>query len=112
MGNEPPAANSRDECNQPDKPKETKPLPGSVDINSLSLTGLFVFAFFYTLYFAQVIFLPLVVALLLSFMLAPVVRSLSRLKIPEALGAALLLILLLGACFMDSTVFLNLLQNG
>ncbi|HWP91182.1 MAG TPA: AI-2E family transporter [Thermodesulfobacteriota bacterium] len=70
-----------------------------IDIQSLFLAGIFLLAFFYTLYFARVIFLPLVLALLLSFMLTPLVRSLKRLKVPEALGAALLLLLLLGGVF-------------
>ncbi|MGH7792082.1 MAG: AI-2E family transporter, partial [Thermodesulfobacteriota bacterium] len=65
-------------------------------VRSRPLTGLFVLAFFYTLYFAKPIFLPLVLALLLSFLLAPVVRGLKRLFIPEVIGAALVLLTVLG----------------
>jgi predicted PurR-regulated permease PerM len=67
------------------------------DVRSLPLTGLFILAFFYTLYFAKPIFLPLVLALLLSFLLAPVVRGLKRLLIPQAIGAALILLAILAA---------------
>jgi len=96
MENDPPAINSDEESAQTDIPKISKPLRVTIDIQSLFLAGIFLLAFFYTLYFARVIFLPLVLALLLSFMLAPLVRGLKRLKIPEWLGAALLLLLLLG----------------
>lgn len=65
-------------------------------VRSRPLTGLFVLAFFYTLYFAKPIFLPLVLALLLSFLLAPVVRGLKRLFIPEVIGATLILLTVLG----------------
>jgi predicted PurR-regulated permease PerM len=66
------------------------------DIRSLALTGLFILAVFYTIYFMRSVLLPLVLALLLSYLLRPVVRSLARLKIIPALGAAIVLITLIG----------------
>src|SRR5688572_19372437 len=60
---------------------------GPIDIRSLALTGIFVLLFFYTLYFARAIFLPIVLALLLSFLLAPAVRGFRRIGIPQAIGA-------------------------
>jgi predicted PurR-regulated permease PerM len=71
-------------------------LQGPFGIRSIALTGLFVLASFYTLYFGRAFFLPIVLALLLSFLLSPVVRGLKRLHIPEALGAALAIFSLLG----------------
>ncbi|HEU5235605.1 MAG TPA: AI-2E family transporter [Pyrinomonadaceae bacterium] len=62
------------------------------DIRSIALTGLFVLAVFYTVYFMRSILLPIVLAMLLSYLLRPIVRGLARLKIPLAVGAALLLI--------------------
>jgi len=62
------------------------------DIRSIALTGLFILAVFYTIYFMRSILLPLVLALLLSYLLRPMVRGLARLKIPLPVGAALLLI--------------------
>src|ERR1700730_17148677 len=63
-------------------------------------TGLFVLAIFYTLFFASEFFLPIVLALLVSLLLLPSVRLLRKIGIPESLGAAvtiiLLVILLLG----------------
>ncbi len=53
------------------------------------LLGLFVLACLYTLYFARPILLPVVMALLLSWILAPAVRHLQRLHLPPAWGAGL-----------------------
>jgi predicted PurR-regulated permease PerM len=68
----------------------------SPTLSGLALTGLFILAWFHTLYFARDFFMPVVLAILLDFLLKPLVRSLERLHIPEALGAALVLGLLLG----------------
>jgi predicted PurR-regulated permease PerM len=64
-------------------------------IQSISLTGLFILAVFYTMYFMRSVLLPIVLALLLSFLFRPVVRGLARLKIPLPVGAALVLVGLL-----------------
>jgi predicted PurR-regulated permease PerM len=61
------------------------------DIRSIALTGLFILAVFYTIYFMRAILLPLVLALPLSYLLRPIVRSLARLKIAPAFGAAIVL---------------------
>ncbi|MEY2510568.1 MAG: hypothetical protein QOE26_1331 [Verrucomicrobiota bacterium] len=67
------------------------------DIKSLALTGLFVLAVFYTMYFMRAMLLPLVLALLLSYLLVPLVRGLARLRIPPHLGAGIVLLALIGA---------------
>src|SRR6266436_6028282 len=54
------------------------------DIRSLALTGLFILAVFYTIYYLRSVLLP-------------IVRALARIKIPTLLGAALILITLLAA---------------
>src|SRR5260370_11905543 len=64
---------------------------------ALAVTGLFVLASFYTLYFCRSLLLPLVLAGLLSLLLSPVVRGLKRLHIPEPLGAGLVLLTVLGS---------------
>ncbi len=64
---------------------------------SIALKGLFIIALFYTLYFARALLLPFTLALLLNFLLRPVVRGLKKIKIPELAGAALVLIALLGS---------------
>jgi predicted PurR-regulated permease PerM len=65
------------------------------DVRSIALSGLFILAVFYTIYFMRSILLPIVLALLLSYLLRPIVRGLARLKIPLPVGAALILICLL-----------------
>jgi len=62
------------------------------DVRSIALTGLFVLAIFYTMYFMREILLPLVLALLLSYLLRPIVRAFARLHIPSAFGAAVVLL--------------------
>lgn len=68
------------------------PFPVRVDIRSIALTGLFVLAAFYTLYFARAFLVPLTVGLLLSFLFSPLVRRLSRGRIPTSLSAAAVLL--------------------
>jgi predicted PurR-regulated permease PerM len=73
-------------------------LRGPFDIRSLALTGLFVLAIFYTIYFMRAVLFPLVLALLLSYLLRPIVRELgTRLRIPAAFSAAIILLSLIGA---------------
>jgi predicted PurR-regulated permease PerM len=75
----------------PDKEGKTH-----LEFKSIALKGLFIIACFYTLYFARALILPFTLAFLLNFLLRPVVRALKRVKIPELIGAALVLIALLG----------------
>jgi predicted PurR-regulated permease PerM len=65
------------------------------DVRSIALTGLFILAVFYTIYFMRSILLPIILALLLSYLLRPIVRGLAQLKIPLPVGAAFILIVLL-----------------
>ena len=60
-----------------------------------ALIGLFVLAVFYTLHLAQEFFLPIVLAILLDFLLSPVIRALRKLGIPEPLGAGIVVLGLL-----------------
>jgi predicted PurR-regulated permease PerM len=64
-------------------------------IHSIALSGLFILAVFYTLYLAREFFLPVILAFLFSLLLAPAVRGLKRVWIPEPLGAAIVLFFLL-----------------
>src|SRR6266403_6059423 len=69
-----------------------EPLQRPFDVRSIALTGLLVLAVFYTIYFMRSILLPIVLALLLSYLFRPVVRGLAQLKIPLPVGAAFILI--------------------
>lgn len=66
------------------------------DVRSIALTGLFILAVFYTMYFMRSILLPIVLALLVSYLLRPIVRALSRVRIPLSVSAALLIVGFLG----------------
>src|SRR4030095_13482877 len=57
------------------------------DVRSFATTGLFVLAIFYTIYFLRSLLLPIVLALLLSYLLRPIVRILAKASIPSLLGA-------------------------
>ncbi|MEP6508107.1 MAG: AI-2E family transporter, partial [Gemmatimonadales bacterium] len=63
---------------------------------SIDLTILAVLAVLYTLYFSRDFLLPIVFAVLLNFLLSPVVRWLARFRIPPPLGAGLIILALLG----------------
>lgn len=67
-----------------------------VVLRSVMLTGFFLLALFHTLRVARDLLLPLMLAFFLSFLLSPLLRMLKRAHIPEALGAALLLMVLVG----------------
>src|SRR5690242_21096243 len=56
------------------------------DVRSIALTGLFILAVFYTIYFMRSVLLPVILALLLSYLFRPVVRGLAQLKIPLPVG--------------------------
>src|SRR5437773_6936080 len=47
------------------------------DVRSIALTGLFILAVFYTIYFMRSILLTIVLALLLSYLLRPIVHALA-----------------------------------
>jgi predicted PurR-regulated permease PerM len=81
---------------QPNIGKLGEALRERVEIRSLAITGLFVLAALYTLYFARAFFLPIVLAVLLDFLLSPLIRGMKRLRIPEPLGAALVIVAVLG----------------
>lgn len=46
--------------------------------------------------FTRAFFLPIILAVLLDFLLSPLIRAMKRLRIPEPLGAALVIVALLG----------------
>jgi predicted PurR-regulated permease PerM len=62
----------------------------------LAVTVIAVLAVLYTLYFARSFLLPIAFAVLLDFLLSPAVRSLTRLHIPTPLGAAVMVLGLVG----------------
>jgi predicted PurR-regulated permease PerM len=71
-------------------------LADRVEVRSIAITGLFVLALFYTLYFARSFILPILLAVLLDFLLSPVVRGLKRMRVPVPLGAGIVVLALVG----------------
>jgi predicted PurR-regulated permease PerM len=67
-----------------------------VDVRSASLGVLAVLASVYTLRWASAVFIPVVLGLIVSYALSPIVNRLHRWHIPRALGAAVLLLGILG----------------
>jgi predicted PurR-regulated permease PerM len=57
-----------------------------------ALTGLLILACIYTLYLAKPFLAPVVLAMVFSFFLSPFVRTLRKLRIPEALGAGIVML--------------------
>jgi predicted PurR-regulated permease PerM len=66
-------------------------------VRSIAATLLLVIASFYTLYFARAFFLPVTFGLLLNLLLSPFVRTLKRARIPEPLGAAIVVLSIVAA---------------
>ncbi|MCC2643330.1 MAG: conserved rane protein of unknown function [Nitrospira sp.] len=64
-----------------------------LNVHSTTLTGLLLLAVLYSLHFGRVIFLPIAIALLLAVLFAPLLRRMKDIRIPEPVGAALLLAL-------------------
>ncbi len=64
-------------------------------VRSVALNGLFLFACFYTLFFAREFFIPVALAVVFNFLLSPFVRALKKIHIPEAAGAGIVML----ACF-------------
>lgn len=90
---------------EPDIGKVGTALRERVEITSIAITGLFVLALFYTLYFARAFFVPLIFAVMLDFLLSPLVRALKRVRVPEPLGAFMVL---LGALLVLATTVYSL----
>jgi predicted PurR-regulated permease PerM len=80
---------------QDDRPEPVRP-PVRFDRRALALNGLFVLALVYTLYVARALLVPIVLALLLDLLLRPLVTGLKALKVPETLGAAVVVLGLVG----------------
>ena len=86
-----------------DKAEAEPPLPEVVQaaisspakVRYFAINGLFLLAIFYTLYFAADFVLPVALALLMSLLLLPLVSLLTKARIPEAIGSALSIVVLI-----------------
>ena len=75
---------------------ETGRLSRSANRQPVAVGGLFVLAWIAALYFARAVILPVALAVLLTLLLRPVIRVLSRIHIRPALGSAMVVAVLLG----------------
>lgn len=83
----------------PTEPESEEAAPSIVplpDVRTAALVVLAVLALVYTLHVGKAFFLPVVLAVMLDFLLSPVIRFLARLHIPEAVGALLVMVILFG----------------
>ena len=86
---EPPVESPPDPAAEPAAVAPHTPDSDALRTRSLAVSGLFLLAVVYTLYFAGPFLFPIVVAALLAFVLRPLVRGLEKLRVPAPLGAAL-----------------------
>ena len=76
---------------------ERRFLPETLNVRSVALFGIFFLLILYTLKIASAFFVPVVLAILLKFLFASVIRELARFYIPPPLGAAIVIVVMLGA---------------
>jgi len=81
---------------EPESLVVTTQINPSLRIN-FSICTLAIIAIVAAMYFAQAFFLPLLIGILVSYSLSPVVDFLNRCHIPRAIGAALVVAVLIGA---------------
>ena len=85
------------EVQEPSLQETANALEKRQGVRSIALTGLLLLACFYTLYLAEGFFAPLVLAIVFNFFLSPFVRVLSKLRIPDAAGAGIVMLACLSA---------------
>jgi len=77
------------------KPTDAMPLP--TDLRTILLLGMFVLMSFYTLYVAREILIPILFAFILNLLLQPAMGALTRLRLPRAIAALLMILVFFGA---------------
>ncbi len=68
---------------------------GPINIRSIALTGLFLYASLMVMYVAKAIMLPVFVALFLNLLFAPLVRGVEKIFIPPPIAAGVILLVLI-----------------
>jgi predicted PurR-regulated permease PerM len=79
------------------KPATLEGVDAHVNVRSVALTVVAVAAGMYTLRWAQEVFIPIVLSILVSYALEPAVLGLMRLKLPRLVASALTVTMLTGA---------------
>ena len=91
----PPADSSARDTDAPSPSQADVP----VNVRSIALTVIAVAAGMYTLHWAQEVFIPIVLSVLISYALEPVVRGLMRIKFHRVVASALVVSALTGSFF-------------
>jgi predicted PurR-regulated permease PerM len=94
----PPESTERESGTPANRARDAEPLAirMPIDVRSAALTVLAALGTILVLQLARAVLIPIVIAFLLAFALGPVVGRLARWRIPRALGAGLVLLLLAG----------------
>lgn len=71
-------------------------VPAHISVRSVALTTLAIAAAMAVLYWAREVFIPIVLSILIAYALEPIVRALTRVRLPRAVAAALVMVLLTG----------------
>src|SRR5882672_8108773 len=95
-GGQTPSNRTPPGAHQPDLTELGRFFFGPRALASLSITGIFLLALIGFAYFAKPFLLPVILALLLNFLLKPVVNVLCRWHVHRAIGAAIVLGLFIG----------------
>ncbi|WP_142848114.1 AI-2E family transporter [Telmatospirillum sp. J64-1] len=95
-----PAPSSEDTEDEEPVERLASLLPGTMHSQTLVLLCILILMLLWSLYIARAVAVPILIAIFLSLLLSPLVRKLKRLRIPEWLGAALVLLGLFIAMMM------------
>ncbi len=87
-------SNSQDQLKPSNDDSNTAKLKKNSSIIAFATTGLLVLAIIYTLYLGKQLLLPIAIAILLSFLFAPIIRILRKIHIPNFLAAFLIILIL------------------
>ncbi len=81
------------------RPEDAPPVVVEVptDVRSVTLVALATIAIVGMLYYARSVLIPIVLGILMAYTLEPIVTALARVRVPRPVGAAVVLILLVGA---------------
>jgi predicted PurR-regulated permease PerM len=89
----------------PPAPDSDAPVVNTAPHLSYALTGLFILGIFYTAYFARAVLIPIAMALILNFVLAPLTRAITRrVRWPHPVSAVLVVVSFFGAIALAFTV--------
>ena len=95
------------------EPKEAEPVIVPLpDVRTMALVVLAVLALVYTLHLGKAFFLPVVLAVMLDFLLSPIIRFFARLHIPESIGALIVMVVLFGGMSLAILHFSDPIQES